>query len=563
MKIKTTVLVIVALQFAAGFSSAQLAIDEAAVDAIFSAYDRTDGPGCAVGILSEGELVYARGYGMANLEHDIPLTSTSVLRIGSTSKQFTAACAVLAEQQGALSLDADVHEYLPELPNYGSPITVRHLLNHTSGIRDYLGLMTLAGHGDDDFYTDEDAFAMIARQEGLNFPPGSRHLYSNSGYFLISVIIQRTTGKTLAEFGEEFIFRPLGMTNTHFHDDSQRVVKQRADGHTAGEDGSWRISNTTLEMCGDGGVFTSVEDMMLWDSNFYEPRVGGPELIADLKTRGRLNDGTELNYALGLTMNDYRGLRRVSHGGAFVGFRADAIRFPDQQLSVIVFANIDRIRPTRLALQVADLVLKDAFDAASQTTPASSPKQSAPSPSYEFVELAAEQLEGFASRYIDQASGTLVTITSDGSTLNMSIDAESVLFRPTSELEFGSTSTTETLRFEPAQLAGFWNAVAVTPTNTLVLGPYLPWDDSMMSLEDYVGDYYSAELDTTWTFSIEGGQLTFSSPLARSASLRPLALDLFESPAGIISFTRDDFQSVHSYQLNAGRVLGLKFERRE
>ena len=315
-------------------TAAELTIDKVAIDAVFAPYDRDDGPGCALGIIHEGKLVYARGYGMANLEHGIPLSSDTVLRIGSTSKQFTAACAVLAEQQGLIALDDDIRERLPELPEYGKTITIRQLLNHTSGVRDYLQLMLLSGQSDDDYYSNEDVYAMIARQHRLNFEPGTQHLYSNSGYFLISVIIERASGKTLPEFAEEYIFAPLGMTNTHFHDDYTRVVKNRADGHTLGRDGTWKISNTRLEMCGDGGVFTTVEDMLRWDSNFYDPVVGGQAMLAELQRQGVLDDGTLLEYALGLQVSRRGGLRMVSHGGAFVGFRAETVRFPDENVSV-------------------------------------------------------------------------------------------------------------------------------------------------------------------------------------------------------------------------------------
>jgi CubicO group peptidase (beta-lactamase class C family) len=277
---------------------------------------------------------------MANLEHNIPISSTTVFRIASTSKQFTATCVILLAEQGKLSLNDDVRKYLSEMPEYESPITIRHLIHHTSGIRDYLELIELAGMSDHDYYTDEEALEMLTRQKELNFKPGDEYLYSNSGYLLLSIIVQRGSGKSLHEFAEEHIFKPLGMRNTHFHDDHRMIVKNRAAGYSPRENDGYQIRMTTLDIVGDGGVFTTIEDLFLWDQNFYHNRLGEKNLISQLLTPGMLNNGEKLNYAFGLAVSDYRGLRLISHGGSFAGFRAQMIRFPEQKLSVICLANL-------------------------------------------------------------------------------------------------------------------------------------------------------------------------------------------------------------------------------
>jgi CubicO group peptidase (beta-lactamase class C family) len=332
------------------------------VDSVFAMYDNTRSPGCAVGVIHDGEFVFRRGYGMANLEYGVPLTSASVFRIGSTSKQFTAAVMVLLEQEGRVSLDDDIRKYLPEIPDYGVTVTVRHLLHHTSGIRDYLTLAYLAGLRDDDFFTDEDVLTMLSRQRELNFSPGQEHLYSNSGYFLLSQIVKRVTDMSLRQYAREHLFVPLGMSNTHFHDDHTRIVHQRAAGY-APTDSGFRISMTTLDMVGDGGVFTSVDDLLEWDRFFYAPDAYDLQLDRPddfwkmMLTRGVLNNGDTLDYALGLTHGEYRGLKVISHGGAFVGFRAEMMRFPEQRFTVICLCNLSRTRPTALARQVADVYL--------------------------------------------------------------------------------------------------------------------------------------------------------------------------------------------------------------
>jgi CubicO group peptidase (beta-lactamase class C family) len=244
------------------------------VDSLFAPWNKPDSPGCALGIIKDGKLIYKRGYGMANLEYGIPITSQSVFRIGSTSKQFSAMCMVLLEEEGKLSLDDDIRKYIPELPEYETPITIRHLLHHTSGIRDYLTLMTLAGEREDDFFTNEEVVGFLARQMELNFKPGEEHLYSNSGYFLLSVITKRITGESMSIYAEKNIFEPLGMENTHFHDNHTSIVRNRASGYLPREEGGFQISMTTLDMIGDGGIFTCVDDLLLWNQNFYNNRLG-------------------------------------------------------------------------------------------------------------------------------------------------------------------------------------------------------------------------------------------------------------------------------------------------
>lgn len=334
---------------------------EARVDRIFARFDNTRSPGCAVGVVQHGELIFGRGYGMANLEHGLAITPRTVFRIGSVSKQFTAAAVALLAQEGKISLDADIRDFLPELPVYERPVTVRHLIHHTSGVRDYLVLMSLTGLRSADYYTDAEVLDMLARQEELNFLPGDEHLYSNSGYFLLSQIVLRTTGKSLAEYAGEAIFDPLGMTHSHYHDDRNHIVPDRATGYAPAGEG-FRISVTQLEMVGDGGVFTTVEDLVHWMRNFDEPRVGGATFLETIHTRGRLTSGEELDYAFGIVHGDHRGLRTVSRGGSFVGYRADITTFPDEGLDIITLCNVSDANPTRLARQVSEVFLEDRME---------------------------------------------------------------------------------------------------------------------------------------------------------------------------------------------------------
>ena len=341
----------------------------ARVDGIFAQWDRTDSPGCALGVYRDGSIEYARGYGMANLELGVALSPQSVFDIGSTSKQFTAMSVMLLERDGKLSLDDDIRTYIPELPDYGKTITIRHILTHTSGIRDYLSLWALAGVDDADLTTDQDALDLLARQRELNFAPGEQWLYSNSGFFLASVIVQRVSGKTLAQFAAERIFTPLGMTHTRFNDDHMAVIPNRATGYAPRErTAGWATAMSNFEQTGDGGVQTSIEDMQRWDENFYTGNVGGAETIAAMQKTATLNDGKKQTYALGLMVDTYRGLHTVSHGGAWAGYRAELLRFPEQHFSVACLCNLARTNPSQLARRVAELYLADKMTPAAEAS---------------------------------------------------------------------------------------------------------------------------------------------------------------------------------------------------
>lgn len=327
------------------------------VDNIFSQFGPTT-PGCALGVYRNGAITYATGYGMANLEWNVPITPNTVFDIGSTSKQFTTASILLLVNEGKLSLDDDVRKWVPELPAYSSPVTIRHLVHHTSGLRDYLALMGLRGIHFDGVTTDTDALDLIVRQKELNFPPGSEYLYSNSGYFLLGEIVKRVSGKPLRTFAQERIFAPLGMAVTHYHDDHTMVVPNRATGYAPRRDSGFAVSMSFFEQTGDGAVYTTVEELLKWDNNFYDPRVGGRSLLDALHVRGVLNNGDTLTYAGGLTVDELRGLHRVSHGGSWAGYRAELMRFPDQRTSVAVLCNQANTNPTQLATRVAEILLE-------------------------------------------------------------------------------------------------------------------------------------------------------------------------------------------------------------
>jgi CubicO group peptidase (beta-lactamase class C family) len=334
-----------------------------AIDAVFADLDRTNSPGCALGVTRDGEFLYRRGYGMASLEHSVPVMADTLFYAGSVSKQFVAASIALAAEQGRLSLDDEVRKHVPELPDYGRKITLRHLIHHSSGLRDYLGLLGLAGKPAEDVLDKDEVLALIVRQKGLNFPPGSQYLYSNSGYFLLAEILRRSTAMTLREFAEKNIFHPLAMTQTRFHDDRREIVPGRAFAYAPANSGGFELNwSSNFDQVGSGGLLTSVNDMLGWERNHLEPRIGSARFLETIHSPGEQPtsaDDPDARYAFGLVLSRYRGLKTVSHGGSMFGFRAAYLRFPEQRFAVICLCNISNAGPMNRAFRVADFFLAD------------------------------------------------------------------------------------------------------------------------------------------------------------------------------------------------------------
>lgn len=374
----------------------------AAVDEVFEDLTKAGSPGCALGVFRDGKMAYAKGYGLANLEENVAITPRSVFDIGSTSKQFTAASILLLAKQGKLSLHDDIRKYIPELQDYRQQVTILHLLNHTSGLRDYLTLMDLAGVNTDSVTTDEDALQIIARQKSLNFDPGSDWLYSNTGFFLLSVVVKRVSGKTLREFAAENIFLPLEMTHTQYRDDHTSLIANRAMAYGTNENGiGYSLDVSYFEQTGDGAVHTTVEDLLKWDENFYSGQIGGKEMLSGMQEQGQLNSGKVLEYAKGLFIADYRGLRTVSHGGAWGGYRAELLRFPEQHFSVACLCNLGSVRSSNRAHRVADVYLAGLM----KPKEASQELKEKPEKENKLIPQTAEQLSSYQGDYWSEELG--------------------------------------------------------------------------------------------------------------------------------------------------------------
>jgi CubicO group peptidase (beta-lactamase class C family) len=546
----------IALILLGGAPSAQPDPRHARVDALFAEWDKPDSPGCAVGIVRDGGFVYSRGYGSANLDYGIPITPASVFDIASVSKQFTTAAVVLLAERDQLSLDDDIRTHLPEMPDYGTPITIRHLIHHTSGIRDYLTLMNLMGLRVDDVHPEEEIYELVARQENLNFRPGDEYLYSNSGYFLLAVIAKRVSGAPLGPFSTEQLFEPLGMRSTRIFDDRTLVVRNRAIGYSPKPDGGFGVNYTpNVDFPGDGQVYTTIEDLLLWDRNFYEPVVGGERLVRTLLQVGRLNNGDEIDYAGGLRVSRYRGLRTVSHGGSWAGYRAELLRFPDERFTVAVLCNLSSIAPGVLARRTADIYLEDRLQPM--------PQAAAPGTAMAGVVLTAEDLKRLTGAYRNAVSEAIWLIEERAGRLRARPGPTTdFALVPVGDRRFRADDTpvSMTLRFEGSPAARF--AMEVEGEKPQIFERVTLVRPTGAELAAFEGEYYSSELDTLYRMTVQDEALVVRRRRAHPLMLEATIRDTFRGGGFSLTFTREA-DRVTGLRIAAGRVKDIRFQRRQ
>jgi CubicO group peptidase (beta-lactamase class C family) len=539
----------------------------AKVDELFARFDKPESPGCALAVIKDGRIAYQRGYGMSNLEYGIPISPSSIFHVASISKEFTAMAIVLLAQQGKLSLDDDIRKYVSEVPDFGDRITIRQLIHHTSGLRDQWSLLEMAGWREDDVITEGDILNLISRQKALNFKPGEEHVYSNTGYTLLAIIVKRVSGQSLREFADANIFKPLGMTRTHFHDDHSMIVKDRTSAYQPRSGGGLRISIPVFDTYGATSLFTTVEDMAKWDQNFVDKKVGGDAGIEQMLSSGVLNSGKKLTYAFGLSLGEYKGLKTVGHGGSDAGYRVDFVRFPDQRFSVVCLCNVSNSNPGMLTRRVAEIYLADQLkatqppanssQATASTTAASSAPTTAPA-----VTLTEQELASKTGVYTEVKSKMPIRLEMRAGKLFAAIQAGFQLVPITKE-KFQVIGAPVTVTFE-----GLANG---HPQKMLVLEVGSKEPDvfeysaspvalSVAELSQYEGTYYSVELDTQYAVVLQEGKLLLRRKKFRDETLAPTKADEFNSDAiGALKFSRDSEKRISGFEINAGRVRNLRF----
>jgi CubicO group peptidase (beta-lactamase class C family) len=530
------------------------------VDAVFQEYDRIDSPGCALGVYRDGKIVYARGYGMANLELGVANSAQTVFDIGSTSKQFTAFSIHLLARDGKLSLDDDIRKWLPEIPSYGKTVTIRHLLHHTSGLRDYIVMMELQGVQTEDWTTEQDSLDILSKQKAPNFAPGEEHLYSNTGYFLLGVIVKRASGKSLRDFAAERIFEPLGMRHTQFNDSHTRLIPGRATGYSKAEGGGFGIDMSDWEQVGDGSVLTTVEDLQRWDQNFYEPRVGDAKLIQAMQEVGVLNSGKKLEYASALFLSSYRGLPTVAHGGAWAGYRAQLLRFPQQHFSVACLCNLGNANPSRLAYKVSEAYLAGAMQP-------EEPKADVKGGQARLA-IPPKRLQPLVGTYRDPASNEMVRLAIWDDRLTADVDGRNFPLSTIGRNRFrfenfpGGKREIEVLT---AVGRGRPRLKVTTDEDGEVqaqtFDPVDAWSPSAAELAPLAGSYASEEVGTTWLLAVEDGKLFIRHRGVHQKPLTATVKDTFTLGDMQLTFQRGPGGAVTGFLVDAGRSRGFTFHR--
>ena len=497
-------------------------------------------PGCAAAVSLNGNVVFEKAFGLADLEHNVPNTTQTIFESGSVAKQFTAAALVLLQQDGKLSLDDPVRKYIPELPDYGSPLTIRHLLNHTSGLRDWGTVLSLTPAGRGDRVISQDlALDIIIHQRALDFTPGSEYSYSNSGYNLAAIIVERVSKQKFPAFVEERLFKPIGMKYSSWRDDYQRIVPGRAQAYSRQGNGPWRLNMPFMNVYGNGGMLTTVGDWMKWNAMLDSQSLGAP-LVNALETRGVLNDGRKIAYALGLVVDTYKGLKDVSHGGATAGYQTFLARYPDNKVSVGVMCNGTSPGAGGIAASITDKI----FGPFSETTKTEPPKVSEDelkkfvgiwrnekthAPARFMIENGVSRWSG--ARLVPMGGGQF---TVGDNQLRFTFDKDN---KPVSAETVDSDG--EVRRFVPEQ----------------------EWKPTAAELASFNGDWFSEEAGSTFTIAADADKLFIKQRPATSLQLQPVYKDHFAVPGHVVWFTRDKKGNVDRLHVGASRMRDMPFVR--
>ena len=532
----------------------------AKVDTLFAEWNRADSPGCSVGVGREGAVVYEHGYGMASLELGVHITPESVFPAASISKQFTAMSILLLVQRGQIGLDDEVRKYVPELPAYGAPITIRHLLNHTSGLRDGFNLDGWSAARQDGSDPNDAILRVVVRQHGVNFAPGSQFQYNNGAYNLLGSIVKRVSGQSLRTFADETIFKPLGMTRTHFHDDPAMVVPGRVSNYWRDSSG-WHVGSEVPGVIGNAGLYTTAPDLLRWSHNFDNVRVGDAALIAAMQSPATLTTGEKSAYGFGVSIGEYRGLRTITHGGGDRGISTYLLRFPDAKLAVAVLCNSDSIPAQTLAERVSELYLSDRMQA-----PAAGGK---PTPIAE-VKLSERELTRYAGWYRDPSHGGVLRLFIRDGRLSVSdVEGDDIPFEltpagggrffillggvPMNRLEFVSEpdGSARELHMFPA---GLESTPQVFQRTRAAAAP--------KDLSTFGGNYRSDELDVTYSVVASGAGLVMRPPGKPEMVVELIEPDQFiGSIAGLVKFSRDSSGQVRGFTMSRRLARGVQFDR--
>ena len=552
---------VLAIVLAAACRSSPTAATAARVDPLFATWNRPDSPGCGVGVSRNGAVIFERGYGMASLEHKVPITSSTVFPLASITKSFTAMSVLLAAERGRLSLDDDVSKYIPEWSNREHRVTIRHVLAHTSGLRDAYLLQGWATHHG----TSNDAFVkLMSRQRGLNSTPGAEYQYNNGGYLLLGAILERATGQTLGAFADANIFRPLGMTGAWFSGDPVRTAPDHASGYSPQPNG-WRLLPASSGYAGNAGMMASVRDLLLWAHNFAVARVGTPALLTRMQTATVLTGGQTTEHGMGFGIGNYRGARTLRTAGGDFGSATELVLYPDQKLAVAVLCNMDSavmgglatVNVTDLTNGVADVFFDDVLEPRPAPAASAPPGTSAPPPP---VSLSADELATKTGLYrLGSEEDHILSITVRDGRLTLRDFYDDNYDMPMTPIRSSRFLVAGTpLEFSPADAGRpqAWHVIDSEGKRLLEL-PLMKFDLATAALPSFAGEYRSDELDVTYTVAIRDSSL-----VVQSSTLYPVSRDAFVGDyMGTVRFLRDGRGAVTAFTLNRNTARGVRFER--
>lgn len=544
----------------------------AKIDKLFTRWAKNDSPGCAIGIVKDGHPVYLQGYGMANLEYPIPNTTKTVFHIASESKKFTVMAILLLQKQGKLSIYDDIHKYLSYVPDFGETITIKHLIQHTSGLRDQWELLIMAGWKMQDIISQKHILNLVKMQKELNFKPGEEHLYCNTGYTLLAEIVKSVSGKTLRRFTQKYIFKPLEMNQTHFHDEVAMIVPNRAYSYIPHPSGNgFQKGLLNYDNVGATSLFTTVEDMVKWDRNMDTGEVGGKDLVEQLHERTVLNNGKELSYAFGISIEKYHGLTKVGHGGADSGYRTYIARYPDVHMLIIVFCNLGSMIPQKLGHQIMDIcieeglvqlpanVLKEIKDSKITSTSQTDKKTEESLHSDFNLEVWKEKIEGL----YEISTGVLIQLKlTDDNILGRILSDESriFVFHPVTAFSFEDSQSGLNLELQLSQENDLEGITIISGNTKINLTKHesftLPEEDQ----KEYIGQYFSEELQVKYTLIQKKDQLQFVHHRIDDIPLIALQKDLFHGSMFQFRFFRNEEGQIIGFYVSSGRVRNLKFE---
>jgi CubicO group peptidase (beta-lactamase class C family) len=526
------------------------------IDGFFEKWNNTTSPGYAIGVVRNDSLIYAKGYGMANLEYGVAITPETIFHMASISKQFTAYSIVLLAKQGKLNLDDDIRKYLPWFPDLKEKITIRHLLHHTSGIRDQWQLLAISGTRLDDVITQDHIVKVLSKQQALNFKPGEQYSYSNSGFTMLAEIVKSVTGQTLRQFTDSAIFKPLGMNNTHFHDDYTEIVKHRSYSYDRIDSAHFANAILSYSNAGATSLFTNINDMSKWIMNFYDHKMGNQKDIDELTQKGKLNNGKDINYALGISVDTHRGWRQFSHSGGDAGYRTYLTVFPDLKIGVAVFSNLGDAAPWDKAYNIADLFITDTAKNKSEAKKENSDSSDA-------VLKDAIRFKNYSGDYISE-EGVQFTFKIEDHKMYWKPYGNNYLLTKDDKDTFSMYGNSE-VKFVFGQAGGDVTVKQYWPGNKRTLKKYL--SDTTQpdkQLHVYTGTYYCPELDCKYNITLKDHHLVLTNNKYNDAKLTLAGSDHMLSDywwMDHLMITRNTKKEITGFEVNSGRIMHLKFNK--